>query len=184
MSSGRHVSNMIIFSICTINLTIHLVSLTLDQWMIKMDTSELNSTIRHIGVWNICLENNRQQQGPCLDSVLTIKFHIQENTGKEPEWLHLTRFLLVLSVLFVGFGVLIELAVIATQHPTRSALPLNLVGTLITVPVLICILPQGRVTFKGLYFWSTSYILACVGTTFNLFVYIVYIIKYLYVNLM
>lgn len=175
MISHHRAADILSLMVCTTSLAVYLISLINDEWLVRIDinNNKKNLTIQSLGIWSICPtlsdEERHYLNGQyCFDPVNLVKYSLQKNSFHEPQWIHLTRFLLVSSILTSAFSFLAALsAVITSSTDLRPAMPLNICSTVLLLPVIVFILPEGRLTLKDSFIWGTSVVAASFGVSFN-----------------
>ena len=171
-------------------MAILITSVKLDRWTINdCYSSYEQKVIRHIttysewqmdihnikyfGIWYIC------DYTRCIDSVIFVKYTILKKPIEEPIWLHLIRFLIVSSMVTIGFGIIVSVNTVINHSRTTSvAYVLNTLGLLPMVILMIYTLPTAKKNHLPIcHQWSYSFTLSYVGISFGFVMSFVYTLK-------
>ena len=162
----------------------YLTSISLDQWMttsIIVDMKTINiddhSTTTYFGIWYVYIVGNKKAV-QCQETDHFVQYHLQGNPEEVPTWVHMSRFMVVMGLLFVSFSILIALTTLLYNNNKKTPLVFNTIGCLFVVTALGYTLPTGMNKLPGKFEWSKSYILDWIGSIVALFVAIGYSFNY------
>ena len=98
-------------------LTIYLLSVSTNQWIVASEFMNRSYIIQNLGLWKVCWQKVNEH---CEESTQGIMLHIHEDHLETANWILTARFFAINASIFISCGVIISLNAVVNSNNEQS----------------------------------------------------------------
>lgn len=158
-------SQVFVITITLITFCLHVTSVSIDQWMV---IHRGDSERTYLGIFYV-YDADSAGYRKIMEANVFVQKRLYADKLEDPNWVHMSRFVIVCALLIIGFAVITTFSCIILSHDFWSSpMVMNIASGVFMLIALCVTLPEGKAKISYQFHWGSSYIMTWVTSVLSM----------------